>query len=519
MPLKRLLRPRLEDLEARVVLSTLDISATPQYQLLYPAGVSAARGGPGDLEGTTPFPSSLTPPEIQSYYGANQIYFGNIQGNGAGQTIAIVDAYDNPSLVASVNGVVTSGDLYAFDQQFGLNNNINFTKYSETGSTTTLPAANLGWAGEEALDVEWAHVMAPDANIDLVEATTQNFTLDMTTAIEEAASLPGVSVVSMSFGYPELPNEVADFNSVFTTPAGHQGVSFVSATSDVGSMGAGSVVDPYSGRPAFLPNVISVGGTSLNVQSGSPTEETAWNQGGGGFSQYVPEPSYQEAVQNTGFRSAPDVSADANLYFGGVAIYDSYSFGFTTPWNQVGGTSLATPLWAGLIADANQGRVLAGGTTLDGPTQTLPAPLFAPRTTTSTTSSPATTRAKAPSVGYDVVTGLGTPRANLLVPDLAAYDLGVQEVPGTGVGVTVQPPNTVDPGQSFGLSDRRAGLVRQYRHRLHRHGDIDVVVDQQGRRDGHDHQRRRRLRRLDAGLWSIGHLYGRRHRDHVHDSD
>ena len=293
--------------------------------------------------------------------------------------------------------------------------------------------------------------MAPYADIVLVEATTQNFQFDMTAAIQEAASLPGVSVVSMSFGYPELPNEVANFNSVFTTPAGHQGVSFISATSDTGSMGAGSVVDPYSGRPAFLPNVISVGGTSLNMASGSPTLETAWNQGGGGFSRYVPEPAYQQAVQNTGMRSAPDVSADANLYAGGVALYDTYAFGFANPWNQVGGTSLATPLWAGLIADANQGRVLAGGTTLDGPSQTLPALYSLPHYDFNDILA-GDNEGEGASVGYDEVTGLGTPRANVLVPDLAAYGLGVQQAPGTGVGVTVQPPSTVDPGQTFGLS-------------------------------------------------------------------
>ena len=435
-----------------MVLSTLDFSATPQYQLLNPLGVSPVRGGPGSTDATVgPFASSVTPAEMQSFYGTNQIFFGNVQGNGAGQTIAIVDAYDNPSLIDSFNGAVTSGDLYAFDHQFGLNNNINFTKYSETGSTTTLPAADPNWAVEEALDVEWAHVMAPDANIDLVEATTQNFQFDMTAAIKEAASLPGVSVVSMSFGYPELPNEVANFNSVFTTPAGHQGVSFISATSDTGSMGAGNVVNPYSGRPAFLPNVISVGGTSLNMASGSPTLETAWNQGGGGFSKYVPEPTYQEAVQQTGFRSAPDVSADANLYAGGVALYDTYAFGFASPWNQVGGTSLATPLWAGLITDANQGRVLAGGTTLDGPSQTLPALYSLPHYDFNDILA-GDNEGEGASVGYDEVTGLGTPRANVLVPDLAAYGLGVQQAPGSGVGVMVQPPSTVNPGASFGLS-------------------------------------------------------------------
>ena len=149
-------------------------------------------------------------------------------------------------------------------------------------------------------------------------------------------------------------------------------MTFVVATSDTGSFGVGGV-DPFSGQPAFLPNVISVGGTSLATSANAPTLETAWNQGGGGISKYVPEPTYQDAVQDTGKRTAPDVSMDADPNFGGVAVYDSYAFGTADPWNQIGGTSLATPLWAGLIAVADQGRVAAGGTTLDGPSQTLPA--------------------------------------------------------------------------------------------------------------------------------------------------
>ncbi len=453
LPLKRSLRPRLEDLEIRLVLSTQQFSATPEFVIFNPPGGTASEGRMATVDGIPgPFASSLTPAQIQSYYGANNIEFGSgigaIKGDGAGQTIAIVDAYDDPALVDSTAANFSTSDLAEFDKYFGLPDPPSFQKFGQTGSTTTLPAASAGVSVETSLDVEWAHVMAPDASIDLVEANTEVFQTDMVAAIQEAASLPGVSVLSLSYGYPELPHS-GNFNSDFTTPAGHQGVTFVVATSDTGSFGVGGI-DPFSGQPAFLPNVVSVGGTSLAASANAPTLETAWQQGGGGISKYIPEPSYQDAVQDTGKRTAPDVSMDADPTFGGVAVYDSFAFGTADPWNQIGGTSLATPLWAGLITVADQGRVAAGGTTLDGPSQTLPALYNLPYQDYNDILA-GDNEGFGATPGYDEVTGLGSPRANLLVPDLAAYDLS-GTTQATAVNVTVEPPATVDPGQTFGLS-------------------------------------------------------------------
>ncbi len=455
LPLKRSLRPRLEDLEIRLVLSTQQFSATPEYIIYNPPGGTASEGRLASVDGIPgPFASSMTPAEITSYYGANDITFGSgvnaIRGDGAGQTIAIVNAYDDPALVDSTSAGFATSDLAEFDKYFGLPNPPSFEKYGETGSTTTLPAASPPgtYDVETALDVESAHVMAPDASIDLVEATTSFFQTDMVAAIQEAASLPNVSVLSLSYGYPELPGST-NFNADFTTPAGHQGVTFVVATSDTGSFGVGGV-NPFSGQPAFLPNVVSVGGTSLATSPNAPTLETAWQQGGGGISKYIPEPSYQDAVQDTGKRTAPDVSMDADPSFGGVAVYDSYGFGTQDPWNQIGGTSLATPLWAGLIAVADQGRVAAGGSTLDGPSQTLPALYNLPYQDFNDILA-GDNEGFGATPGYDEVTGLGSPRANLLVPDLASYDLS-GTTHATAVNVTIEPPSTVNPGQSFGLS-------------------------------------------------------------------
>ncbi len=116
------------------------------------------------------------PSQIRAAYGINNITFGSIQGNGAGQTIAIVDAYDDPRFVNSSASNFSTSDLAEFDKQFGLPNPPSFTKVNQEGQTSPLPsvdpvgAGGDNWEIEEALDVEWTHAMAPGANIILVEA-------------------------------------------------------------------------------------------------------------------------------------------------------------------------------------------------------------------------------------------------------------------------------------------------------------------------------------------------------------
>ena len=120
---------------------------------------------------------------------------------------------------------------------------------------------------------------------------------------ETAASLPGVSVVSMSFGSSEFSYE-KDYDSAFTTPCGHEGVTFVASTGDSGSPGE---------YPAFSPNVVAVGGTSLQLNADSTYQsETAWSYSGGGISAYETEPTYQQSIQSTGQRTIPDVAFDAD---------------------------------------------------------------------------------------------------------------------------------------------------------------------------------------------------------------
>ena len=164
----------------------------------------------------------------------------------------------------------------------------------------------------------------------------------------------------MSWGLNEYSGEQA-LDSVFVTPAGHQGVTFVAASGDEGGYsvddGGNPTTTPGILYAAASPNVLAAGGTTLNLNADSSyNSETAWSGSGGGTSLFEPEPVYQEGVQTTGDRTVPDVAFDADPNTG-VAVYDSYNDTDNSgPWVEVGGTSLAAPSWAALIAIANQAR-------------------------------------------------------------------------------------------------------------------------------------------------------------------
>jgi subtilase family serine protease len=352
--------------------------------------------------------TGYTPAQIQSAYGFNQLSFnsGKTAANGAGQTIAIVDAYNDPNI---------AGDLKTFDTRFGLAA-ADLKVVNQTGGSK-LPASNGGWAEEISLDVEWAHSIAPGANILLVE-TSSDSNSSLLAGVNYARNAAGVSVVSMSWGGSEFSGETA-YDSYFTTPSGHTGVTFIAASGDDGSAGG---VD----WPASSPDVLSVGGTSLSITStGAYSSETGWSDSGGGVSRFEGEPEYQTGVQSDDARTVPDVAADANPSTG-VAVYDSYTYDGASGWEEFGGTSAAAPQWAGLISIADQGRVLSKLGTLNGSTNTLPT-LYSLESSSGTYSadfhditsgaSSFSTRAGA---GYDLVTGLGSAKANNLVPALVA---------------------------------------------------------------------------------------------------
>jgi uncharacterized repeat protein (TIGR01451 family) len=349
-------------------------------------------------------PVGLTPQAIRAAYGIDQI-----TGDGTGQTIAIVDAYDNPAFVSTTHPEFASSDLHMFDVQFGLADPPSFLKVSQRGDANyPVAAGSTGWALETALDVEWAHAVAPGASILLVEADSPSYS-DMMAAVDYARHATGVVAVSMSWGSSEFSGETS-YDSYFTTPAGHTGVTFLASTGDDGSPG---------GFPAFSPNVVAVGGTTLTLSGNSYVSETAWRGSGGGQSMYESEPSYQSWAQQSGWRQTPDVSFVANPYTG-VAVYDSYDYG-SSPWVQVGGTSLSAPCWAGLVAMADQLRATQGLGSLDGRTQALPQIYSLPSSDFHDITS-GNNGGLSAGIGYDEVTGRGSPVANLLVRDLAFFE-------------------------------------------------------------------------------------------------
>ncbi|HEX4149532.1 MAG TPA: fibronectin type III domain-containing protein, partial [Pirellulales bacterium] len=376
----------LELLETRQYLSASP-TATPDYVALHLAN--------GATPQSTSGPGGMTPAEIKQAYG--------ITGTGANTTIAIVDAYDDPDI---------ANDLTQFDSAFGLANPPSFIKENQNGGGS-LPAGNKGWATEIALDVEWAHAIAPAANILLVEANSSSFS-DLMTAVNTARNTAGVVAVSMSWGGGEFSGETS-YDSDFTTPSGHSGVSFFVSSGDDGA--------PVS-YPAASPNVVSVGGTTLDLSGSNYGSESAWSGSGGGVSSQESQPAYQKGVvtQSTTARTDPDVAYDADPNTG-FPVYDSYNNGTAKPWGQWGGTSDAAPQWAAITAIADSNRLAAGLGTLDGASQTLPALYQLPTsdfhdiTSGTTTGSPKYSA----TAGYDLATGRGTPIANLVIAGLSTW--------------------------------------------------------------------------------------------------
>jgi subtilisin-like proprotein convertase family protein len=431
---------RLEALESRVLLSGASawVSAPSKNYVRKNVAVAHTTAimqafGPAY---TSPPAGALTPTQVRSAYGIDQVMFGSVVGDGSGQTVAIVDAYHYPTAMA---------DLQAFDAAMGLP---DLQAWSGTGNTGAWlrvvsqrggtdypstdpngPGSSLGtWEMEEALDIQWVHAIAPGANIILVEADSNLQSDLLTAAVGWARQQTGVAAISMSFSGSEFPTE-SSFDYLFTTPSGHTGITFLAATGDSGTP---------SGYPAYSPNVVAVGGTTLSVSGNTYVSESAWSGSGGGISQYENQPSYQTGVvtQSTTKRTNPDVAMDADPA-SGVPIYDSWDWP-DSPWRVFGGTSLATPMWAGIMAIIDQGRLLNGLPALDGATQTLPRLYTLPSNdfhdiTTGNNGLPA-------GPGYDLVTGLGSPVGNLLIADMALQPStapsSVTLIPASDTGVS-----------------------------------------------------------------------------------
>jgi subtilase family serine protease len=351
------------------------------------------KGPPAPGHARPPLHINLTP-ATSVYYNPSQIQhaygFDQLAADGTGQKIAIVDAYGNASI---------QNDLNTFCSQFGLSS----TTVQILGNNTS---TDTGWAMETALDVEWAHALAPKATIILSVAASSSIS-DLLNAVDAAVNA-GATVVSMSWGGGEW-SSMSSYDNHFN----RAGVTFTASSGDGGS---------GMEWPAASPYVLAVGGTTLLLDSSNNrSSETAWSGSGGGTSSYYLEPSFQSGFQSSGLRGVPDVSylADPNT---GVLVFDSVNGG----WFVVGGTSAGAPQWAALLALGNQLRVSSGASTLTGSPSTIyslaKGSVAAPYAINSTYFYDITQGNNGGYTalpGYDYVTGLGSPLANKLVPALA----------------------------------------------------------------------------------------------------
>jgi subtilase family serine protease len=270
-------------------------------------------------------PSGETPQSLRPVY--------NVPPTGGSNVIAIVDAFDYPT---------AENDLGVFSAAFGLP---PCTKangcFQQVYATGVKPRTNCGWAQEAALDIEWAHAMAPSARIILVEAKSNSFS-NLFQAVDVASSLvspngTGLGEVSMSWGGSEFSTE-ASFDSHFT----QKGVVYFASSGDTG----GATI-----YPSASPNVVAAGGTTIHRDSsGNFLSETGWSGSGGGPSQFESRPSYQAGISTIvgSKRGIPDFSFDSDPA-SGVSVYDSTSCQGLSGWLVFGGTSVASPSLAGVV--------------------------------------------------------------------------------------------------------------------------------------------------------------------------
>jgi len=269
------------------------------------------------------------PSQLQSAYALTTAS----ASDGAGRTIAIVDAYDDPT---------AASDLAAYRSAAGLPAVPSFEKVNQNGATSPLPAeapANDDWTLEESLDLDMASAICPECSIVLVEATNDSGN-GLYIAENTAASLAGY--VSNSWGGSEASSDTSLDSEYFSHPG------------DVITVSAGDT-DYGASYPATSPNVVSVGGTSLSTASNSRGwTESVWNDGGGegtgsGCSAYEPQPSWQTSLDLSGcsYRIDNDTAADADPDTG-VAVYDTSND--NGGWVEVGGTSASSPMLAAMYA-------------------------------------------------------------------------------------------------------------------------------------------------------------------------
>jgi subtilase family serine protease len=311
-----------------------------------------------------------SPQEIQNAYGLTSILAAGY--TGAGQTIVIIDSFGSPTIAQ---------DLQTFDADYGLPDPPSFTVLAPLGTVPFDPTNGdqVGWAFETTLDVEWAHAMAPNANIIL-----------LTSPVSQTEGVQGMAeflfleryalksqlgkIISQSWGATEntlftpAGRQVFEDFELFYEDAAQQNVTVLASAGDSGSANLGTNGTAYYPFPTVIfpassPLVTAVGGTSLYADTnGNYQSETVWNNssgaGGGGVSQYFSQPLYQRLLLNSvqkklgNHRGIPDVAYNADPTTG-ILVYAGFLPG-AVGYYLTGGTSQGSPQWAGIIADANQ---------------------------------------------------------------------------------------------------------------------------------------------------------------------
>ena len=426
--------------------SSSAVTASAPQIAVYPDAITlpyAAKAAPpatSDCEAADKL-ACYSPDQLRDAYDLTALYARGATGKG--ETIMIVDAFGSPTIKA---------DLAAFDQQFGYPAPPKFTVIAPVGAIPRFNPKNsdiVGWAGETTLDVEYAHALAPGANILLVEtpaAETEGVVgfPQIVTAEEYALSHYKVGVISQSFAATEQTFagywQIAPLRAAYTDAESHH-VTVLAGTGDAGATNfENDGVTYYRHRvtawPATDPLVTAVGGTELEQNGGGSFTSVAWNDSfnqtfakfwtgsthaspfatGGGVSEFFARPSFQNGVKGiTGAaRGVPDISMSGACN-GAVDVYSGY---ITKGWSLACGTSEATPEFAAIVAIADQiaGRPLgvinstlykmyarhaAGIVDVTSGNNTV---AFYPKGG----KSPVTVKGYSAGKGYDLVTGIGT---------------------------------------------------------------------------------------------------------------
>jgi subtilase family serine protease len=407
--------------------TTTTVGVTPTSSPIAPVVDNSPLVCPAQLASD---PNCQTPRSMRVAYGVESLMQHGFTGKG--QTVVDIVSFGSPSL---------QQDMDIFDRQFDLPP-ITIKVFAPIGAVPFDPASKdmNGWAGETELDVQIIHAIAPDANI--VVLTSPKSETEGTIGLPEFLQLEQYAltkhlgtIISQSWGASEVTlkdsvgqQEIQKWDAFYKQATTQQGITFFGSSGDNGSTDFADLnatilsTNATTSFPTDDPWVTSVGGTSLGRPSNTSFQETAWNHSGGGFSSFYSTPSYQQSLPSNARqqlnhrRGVPDVSGDADPSTG-LAIY-------LGGWQLGGGTSASAPLWAAITAIANQ---VAGHSLgfLNSALYKLAASSTYSQdfhdinqgNNTQKVNS-ATVPGYAAAQGWDPVTGLGSPNAEKLIPDL-----------------------------------------------------------------------------------------------------